>query len=192
MQFAIQSRPPFSPRVHPPIRQSSRTSDERSAPDPIGKPSRCEQDDTEPARDSGCGRLRKPKPSIRFATYRRANALDTPGGVDAPDGGVSCDPTRIPARRRHSASRVRWRVIALPFPAPRPGVRGPASPTGRLPHRTRRRTPGRTSATPRIKHSGTCARSADNPGRGRGQAGGRGNAAQCVDRSVGRAAAGTT
>ena len=145
----------------------SRTSDDHSAPDPIGKPGRCERDHAEFARDSGCGRLRKPRPSIRFAAYRRVDAPDAlgaPGGVDAPDGGVSCGPPRVPARRRHSASRVRSRITALPFSASRPGVRGPASPSGRLPRSARRRTIGRASATLGTKHSGTCAQSVDTPG----------------------------
>ena len=46
------------------------------------------------------------------------------------------------------------------FPHLGPGVRGPASPSGRLPRRARRRTSGRAPATPGTKHSGTCARSA--------------------------------
>ena len=71
---------------------------------------------------------------------------------------------RAPARRQQSASRVRSRVIALPFSAPRPGVRGPASPSYRPPHRARRRTFGRAPTTPRIKHSGTRPRSAAKPG----------------------------
>ena len=45
---------------------------------------------------------------------------DAPGGVDAPDSSVSRDPPQAPARSQHSASRVRSRVIAPPFPAPRP------------------------------------------------------------------------
>ena len=74
---------------------------------------------------------------------------------------MSRDPPRVPGGRRHSASRVRSRVIALPFSIPRPGIRGPTSPSGR------------TSATPRSKHSGTRPRSAAKPERSRGQAGDR-------------------
>ena len=149
------------------MRQSSRTSDEHSALDPIWKPGLRERDDAEFTRAPGCDRLPEPGPSNRLVADRRADAPDAlgaPGGVDAPDGGMSCGPPRVPARRRHSASRVRSRITALPLSASRPGVRGPASPSGRLPRSARRRTIGRASATLGMKHSGTCAQSVDTPG----------------------------
>ena len=170
------------------MRRPSRTSDDRSAPNPIGKPGRRVRHDAEVAPDPGCDRLRRPGPShrrmprapIRSAAERRGYVLDGPGGVDAPGGRVSCVPPRAPARRLHSASRVRSRVIVLLLSAPRRGIRGPASPSGLLPRPALRRTSDRTSATPRIKHSGTCLRSADRPGRERWHPRGEGVEAICL------------
>ena len=156
------------------MRRPSRTSDDHSAPDPIAKPGRRKRDDTELARDPGWDRLRKPRPPNQFAADRRADAPDAPGGVDAPDSGVSCNPPRVAAWKRHSAGRVRSHVIALLPSTPRRGIRDPVSPSGLLPRPARRRTSGRISVTPRIKHSGMCPRTADKPGRERGQAGGPG------------------
>ena len=137
-----------APRVHPPIRQSSRTSDEHSALDPIGKPGRRERDDAKFGRESGCGRLRKPRQSIRFAAYWRADARDALGGVDAADGGGvfrSAASSRPETALRKSCS---LHVIALLSFSTRSGVRGPASPSGRLSRRGRRRPSGRAPATP--------------------------------------------
>lgn len=156
------------------MRQSPQTNDEHSALDPIATPSRRRRDEAEFTRDPGFDRLRMPRLSNQSAADRRADAPDAPGGVDAPDGGAHCALPRVPAWKRHSAVRVRSHVIALLPSTPRRGIRDPASPSGLLPRPARRRTSGRVSVTPRIKHSGMCPRPADKPWRERGQAGGPG------------------